>query len=148
MGRDWIDDRAVMMARDLDRGKGETVAEKLREDASRMSPRDFMKLVNQTQRYEQSGVGDDLVVSPIPGYNGGGKDISVNMRQSDRFGHPVIVNEAVARIEPPQRPQPGQQPQEQQGLDAKSVLLGTAIGIGIMAITRDNRNHRHDGRRR
>jgi hypothetical protein len=107
-----------------------------------------MKLVSQTQRYERNGVGDDLVVTPIPGYNGGGKDISVNMRQTDRFGRPVIVNEAVARIEPPQRPQPGQQPQEQQGIDAKSVLLGTAIGIGIMAITRDNRNHHHDGRRR
>jgi hypothetical protein len=144
MGRDWIDDRAASMARDLDRGNGERVADQLREDASRMNQRDFMNLVHQTQRYDRNGVGDDLVITPIPGYNGGGKEISVRVRETDRYGRPVAVNEPVARIEPPPPPAPGRYPQEQQGVDPGSVLLGTAIGIGLTTILRNN----HDRHRR
>jgi hypothetical protein len=148
MGREWIEDRAASMGQELDRGHGERVANQLREDATRMSPRDFMSLVSQTQRYDRNGVGDELVVTPIPGYHGSGKEISVRIHERDNRGRPVVYDEPVARIEPPRPPAHGRHPQEQQGLDPESVLLGTAIGIGITAIIRNNQDRRHDGRRR
>lgn len=147
MGRDWIDDRAAQMAQDLDRGNGERVADALRQDAMQMNQRDFMQLVRQTQRYDRDGIGDDLKVTAIQGYHGVEQHVSINMRERDQYGRPVIYTEPVVKVEPPQPRQPGHQPNDRRGIDPASVLLGTAIGVGI-TILQNNHNRHHDNRRR
>lgn len=156
MSRDFIDEKAFRMAQDLDRGGGDLVAEKLRQDSIRLPERDFARLVNLTQQYEQPGRGDDLQVFEKPG----GADVQVQKYVGrDRYGNDVtrgipageicfsdIYEDQMGGRRGPQDGRPGHRG-NQDRIDPKDVLLGAAIGFGIGKIIEHNNDKRDDRRR-
>jgi len=51
------------LAEMLDHGQGQQVGNILRNESYNMSSRDFARIVQETQRFERQGVGDDLVIT-------------------------------------------------------------------------------------
>lgn len=156
MSRDFIDEKAFRMAQDLDRGGGDLVAEKLRQDSIRLPEQDFARLVNLTLQYEQPGRGDDLQVYEKTG----GAVVNVQKYLGrDRYGNDVtrsipageicfsdIYDDQMGGRRGPQDGRPGHHG-SQDRIDPKDVLLGAAIGFGIGKIIEHNNDKKDDRRR-
>lgn len=155
MGRDFIEEKAYRLAQDLDRGGGDLVAEKLRQDSIRLPEQDFARLVNLTQNYERPGQGDDLQTRQTPG------GIAVDVQKylgRDRNGNdvtrPIPAGEIVFSdiYEDQGRGRRGGHHHDghrgnQDGIDPKDVAIGAVIGFGIGKII-EHQNDKRDERRR
>lgn len=155
-GSDWVSREASVLANMLDRGQGEEVANRLREDAFNMNHRDYKRLVDQTVARDTKGYGDDIS-------NRRGQ-IRISTRDAvyypcdvfeDRVvpkpqiivERPVIVQERPPVVmypnqgPPPYYEQyPPQQPQR--NTTVEGGLIGGVLGAGIGAIV----DHKNRGR--
>ena len=151
MDRDYINEKAIRLADDLDHGGGDLVAAKLRQDSidNRMSDQDFARLVYLIQSYERPGLGDDLNLRPVEG----GAVVSVDKVRHDNRGRQFSQLIPAGEIEfTPIYDEPYQR--NGGGIDKKSAVIGGILGMVAGAVIehqidnhRDNHRNNDHGRR-
>jgi hypothetical protein len=155
-----IENQARDLATMLDRGQGEQVAQILRSEMYQLNPREFSRLVRETNQREQNGRGDDLRVRSHGGYD----DVSIEINGRDAYGRRVRYEENIqahnnwnARrsdyAEPYRRPCQEWKPFQtrHEGLRPEDIIVPTlGLGLGLLgnALRSDRRhfypdNYRH-----
>lgn len=145
---DFVNREASQLARMLDHGRGEEVANALQRDAYEMSPRDFKNLVHRTAEMDQKGRGDDIFFDRR---DGGVHIVSRdgrNFRPCDVYEdrvvpRQIIVERPVIVEQPPvMRPYPDRVPpyyEPHRNTTVEGGVIGGAVGAGLGAII-DRRN--------
>lgn len=147
-----IENQARDLARMLDRGQGEQVVQILRQEAYQISPREFSRLVRETNQREQNGRGDDLRVRSHNGH----EDVSIEINGRDHYGRRTRYEEnirphgpwAVRRSEftdPIRRPYQEWQPFQtrHESLRPEDIIVPTlSLGLGLLGdALRSERRH-------